>query len=100
MEQRWNEIDRGKPKYSGKKPVPVPLCPPQILHGLILVLLKVNCHSFIVIFYIIIIIIIIIIIKHRGSEMPHSDSDAEESGFVISGFQRGVNEICALLGFT
>jgi hypothetical protein len=36
MEHRWNEIDRGKPKYSGekKKPVPVPLCPPQIPIGL------------------------------------------------------------------
>jgi hypothetical protein len=34
MEHRWNEIDRGKPKYSGKKPVTVPLCPPQIPHGL------------------------------------------------------------------
>jgi hypothetical protein len=34
MEHRWNETDRGKPKYSGEKPVPVPLCPPQILHGL------------------------------------------------------------------
>jgi hypothetical protein len=34
MEHRWNEIVRGKPKYSGKKPVPVPLCPPQIPHGL------------------------------------------------------------------
>jgi hypothetical protein len=34
MEHWWNEIDRGKPKYSGKKPVPVPLCPPQIPHGL------------------------------------------------------------------
>jgi hypothetical protein len=34
MEHRWNEIDRGKPKYSGKKPVPVPLCPPQIPQGL------------------------------------------------------------------
>jgi hypothetical protein len=30
VEHGWNEIDRGKPKYSGKKPVPVPLCPPQI----------------------------------------------------------------------
>jgi hypothetical protein len=30
MEHRWNEIDRGKLKYSGKKVVPVPLCPPQI----------------------------------------------------------------------
>jgi hypothetical protein len=27
MEHRWNEIERGKP-------VPVPLCPPQIPHGL------------------------------------------------------------------
>jgi hypothetical protein len=34
MEHRWNEIDRGKPKYLGEKPVPVPLCPPQIPHGL------------------------------------------------------------------
>jgi hypothetical protein len=33
MEHRWNEIDRRKPKYSGEKPVPVPLCPPQIPHG-------------------------------------------------------------------
>jgi hypothetical protein len=32
MEHRWNEIDRGKPKYSGEKPVPVPLCPPQNPH--------------------------------------------------------------------
>jgi hypothetical protein len=35
MEHRWNETDRGKPKYSGDKPIPVPLCPPQIPHGLI-----------------------------------------------------------------
>jgi hypothetical protein len=34
MEHEWNEIDRGKPKYSGGKPVPVPLCPPPIPHGL------------------------------------------------------------------
>jgi hypothetical protein len=34
MEHRWNEIDRGKPKNSGKKPVPVPFCPRQIPHGL------------------------------------------------------------------
>jgi hypothetical protein len=33
MDHRWNEIDRGKPKYSGEKPVPVPFCPPQIPHG-------------------------------------------------------------------
>jgi hypothetical protein len=25
---------QGKPKYSGEKPVPMPLCPPQIPHGL------------------------------------------------------------------
>jgi hypothetical protein len=31
---RWNEIYRGKPKYSGGKPVPVPLFSPQIPHGL------------------------------------------------------------------
>jgi hypothetical protein len=35
MGHRWNETDSGKPKYSGKKkPVPVPLCPQQIPHGL------------------------------------------------------------------
>jgi hypothetical protein len=34
MEHRWIEIDREKPKYSGKKPVPVPLCSPQIPHRL------------------------------------------------------------------
>jgi hypothetical protein len=34
MEHRWNEIYRGKPKYLGKKPLPVPLCPPKIPHGL------------------------------------------------------------------
>jgi hypothetical protein len=34
MEHRWNEIDREKPKYSGKKPVPVPRCLPQIPHEL------------------------------------------------------------------
>jgi hypothetical protein len=26
----WNEDWQGKPKYSGKKPAPAPLCPPQI----------------------------------------------------------------------
>jgi hypothetical protein len=31
MEHQWNEIDRGKSKYS-EKPVAVPLCPPQIPH--------------------------------------------------------------------
>jgi hypothetical protein len=34
MEHRWTETDRGKPKYLGKEPVSVPLCPPQIKHGL------------------------------------------------------------------
>jgi hypothetical protein len=34
MEHQWNKTDRGKPKNSGEKPVPVPLCPPQIPHGL------------------------------------------------------------------
>jgi hypothetical protein len=34
MGKRWNEADRGKPKYLGGKPVPVPLCPPQIPRGL------------------------------------------------------------------
>jgi hypothetical protein len=29
MEHRWNEIDRGKPKNSGEKPLPMPLCPPK-----------------------------------------------------------------------
>jgi hypothetical protein len=46
MEHRWNDIDRGnpngapvewhwqgKPDVLGEKPVPVPLCPPQIPHG-------------------------------------------------------------------
>jgi hypothetical protein len=32
-EPRWNDTDRGKPKNSGKKRIPVPLCPPQILYG-------------------------------------------------------------------
>jgi hypothetical protein len=32
IEHRWNEIDRGKPKYSENR-VPVPLCSPQIPHG-------------------------------------------------------------------
>jgi hypothetical protein len=31
-QRRWNDTDRGKPKR--KKPVPVPLSPPQIPHGL------------------------------------------------------------------
>jgi hypothetical protein len=33
IDKRGNETDSGKPKYSEKKPVPVPLCPPQIPHG-------------------------------------------------------------------
>jgi hypothetical protein len=33
MEHR-NEIDKGKTEELGEKPVSVPLCPPQILHGL------------------------------------------------------------------
>jgi hypothetical protein len=36
MEDRWNEIDRGKQTYSGMEgPVPVPLFP-QFPHGLTL----------------------------------------------------------------
>jgi hypothetical protein len=41
VEPRWNDIDRGKQKNSegkteefGEKPVPVPLRPPQIPHGM------------------------------------------------------------------
>jgi hypothetical protein len=34
MEHRWNEIDGGKTEVLEEKPVPVPLCPPQIPHGL------------------------------------------------------------------
>jgi hypothetical protein len=30
----WNDIDSEKPNKFGEKPVPVPLCPPQISHGL------------------------------------------------------------------
>jgi hypothetical protein len=30
----WNNIDRWKLKKLGEKPVPVPLCSPQISHGL------------------------------------------------------------------
>jgi hypothetical protein len=33
MEQRWNDIDREK-QGLGEKPVPVPLCPPQIPYAL------------------------------------------------------------------
>jgi hypothetical protein len=32
---RWNDIDREESKNSKKKPVSMPLCPPQIPHGLI-----------------------------------------------------------------
>ena len=34
MEHLWNETDRGKTEVLGQKPVPVPLYPPQIPHGL------------------------------------------------------------------
>jgi hypothetical protein len=34
MEHRWNEIDTEKTEVLGQKPVPVPLCPPKIPHGL------------------------------------------------------------------
>jgi hypothetical protein len=33
MEHQWNEIDRGK-LTTRRKTCPVPLCPPQISHGL------------------------------------------------------------------
>jgi hypothetical protein len=33
-EHQWNETDREKTEVLGEKPVPVPLCPPQILHRL------------------------------------------------------------------
>ena len=33
MEHRWNDTD-GKTEVLGEKPVPVPLCPPQISHEL------------------------------------------------------------------
>jgi hypothetical protein len=33
-EPRWNDTDRGKTEELGEKPVPVPLRPPQIPHGL------------------------------------------------------------------
>jgi hypothetical protein len=33
IEHWWNGTDCGEPKYSGEKPVPVSLCPPQISHG-------------------------------------------------------------------
>jgi hypothetical protein len=31
---RWNDNDRGKPEELREKPVPVPVCPPQIPHRL------------------------------------------------------------------
>jgi hypothetical protein len=34
-ERQWNDIWQGKTEELGDKPVPVPLCPPQIPHGLI-----------------------------------------------------------------
>jgi len=34
MEHWWNVNDRGKLKYLNKKPVPMPLCLPEIPHGL------------------------------------------------------------------
>jgi len=34
MMQWWNDTDKGKPKYSKKNAVPVPLFPPRISHGL------------------------------------------------------------------
>jgi hypothetical protein len=34
MEHRWNKTDTKKPKYSEKKHVPEPICPPQISRGL------------------------------------------------------------------
>jgi hypothetical protein len=33
-EPQWNDIDRGKIKELGEKPVPVPFYPPQIPRGL------------------------------------------------------------------
>jgi hypothetical protein len=33
-ERRWNDTDRRKTEELGQKPVPVPLCSPQIPHGL------------------------------------------------------------------
>jgi hypothetical protein len=32
MQQWWNDADRGKPKFPEKKPVAIPLFPPQIPH--------------------------------------------------------------------
>jgi len=34
MEHWWNDNDGGKPKYLKKKTVSLPLCKPQIPHGL------------------------------------------------------------------
>lgn len=33
MKQGWNDINRGKTEELGSKPVPLPICPPQTLHG-------------------------------------------------------------------
>jgi len=35
MEQCWNDIDGGKSGVLGEKPVPVPLCLPEISNGLL-----------------------------------------------------------------
>jgi len=34
VEHQWNDSDRGKTEVHGEKPVSVPLCTPQISHGL------------------------------------------------------------------
>jgi hypothetical protein len=34
IESRWNNTDGGKTEELGENPVPVPLCSPQISHGL------------------------------------------------------------------
>jgi hypothetical protein len=33
IEHRWKETERGKTEQRREKPVPVPLCPPQMRHG-------------------------------------------------------------------
>lgn len=35
VENWWNDTDKGKPETLEEKLVPVPLCPPQIRHGLV-----------------------------------------------------------------
>ena len=44
MGHRWNDSDRGKTKYSGENPVPVPIRPPQIPHHSI-VICATNHHA-------------------------------------------------------